>query len=118
MILRGPRNVEAFENRRVHDGEGFAIARRLFTRTDLSSSVFFFNESWLQPGSSYGEHGHQGDEEIYYIIDGAGLMRVDGEEETVGPGDAILTKSGSRHSLRNVGQTPLKVLVIGAKLIE
>jgi mannose-6-phosphate isomerase-like protein (cupin superfamily) len=116
MILRGRRNVEARENHRVHDGEGFAVARRLFTRADFSSGLFFYNESWLQPGSSYGEHRHEGDEEVYYVLEGTGLMRVDDEEQEVGPGDAILTKSGSRHSLRNTGQTALKLLVIGARV--
>ena len=116
MLLRGPGTVESFVNHRVHGGEGHAVARRLFTKEDFSSSLFFFNESSLQPGASYGEHGHEGDEEVYYIVEGTGLMMVDGEERPVGPGDAVLTKSGSRHSLRNTGDTPLKVLVIGAKL--
>jgi redox-sensitive bicupin YhaK (pirin superfamily) len=118
MILRGPATTEAIEVHHVHDGEGSALTRRLFAREDFSSGLLFCHDSWLQPGSSYGEHGHRGDEELYYIIDGTGLMQVDGEARDVGPGDAILTKSGSRHSLRNTGSTPLKVLVIGAKLSE
>jgi mannose-6-phosphate isomerase-like protein (cupin superfamily) len=118
MRLRGPRNVATFENHGVHGGEGFAIARRLFTADDFQSSLFFFNESTLQPGASYGDHPHVGDEEIYYIVEGRGLMQVDGEEQEVGPGDAILTRSGSHHSLRNTGDGALKVLVIGAKLGE
>jgi len=44
-------------------------------------------------------------------------MQVDGEEREVGPGDAVLTRSRSRHSLRNTGDGPLKVLVIGARLV-
>jgi mannose-6-phosphate isomerase-like protein (cupin superfamily) len=116
MLLRGPRNVPTFENHRVHDGEGFAIARRLFTGDDFRSSLFFFNESSLQPGSSYGDHPHTGDEEVYFIVEGRGIMQVDGEEQEVGPGDAILTQPGSHHSLRNTGDGPLKVLVVGARV--
>ncbi len=117
MLLRGPRNRETFENHGVHGGDGLAVARRLFTKEDFGSSLFFFNESTLQPGSSYGDHPHEGDEEVYYFVEGRGLMQVDGEEQEVGPGDAVLTRSGSHHSLRNVGGGPLKVLVIGAKLV-
>lgn len=116
MLLRGPRTVPAVENQRVHGGEGFAVARRLFTPQDFQSSLFFFNESALQPGSSYGDHRHEGDEEVYYIVEGRGLVQVDGEEQEVGPGDAVLTHAGSHHSLRNASDTPLKVLVIGARL--
>jgi mannose-6-phosphate isomerase-like protein (cupin superfamily) len=118
MLLRGPRNTQTFENHGVHGGDGFAVARRLFTRDDFASSMFFFNESSLQPGSSYGDHPHQGDEEIYYILEGRGLMQVDGEEQEVETGDAVLTRSGSHHSLRNIGNSPLRVLVIGARLVS
>jgi len=116
MLLRGPRNIDTFENHGVHGGEGFAVARRLFTAGDFESSLCFFNESTLQPGASYGDHPHAGDEEIYYIVEGQGLMQVDGGEQEVGTGDAVLTRSGSHHSLRNTGDGVLKVLVIGATL--
>ena len=114
MLLRGPRTTPTIENHAVHGGQGYAVARRLFTRTDFKSSLFFFSESSLQPGSSYGDHPHTADEEVYYIVEGRGLMQVDGEEQEVGPGDAVLTPPGSHHSLRNTGQGVLKVLVIGA----
>ncbi len=115
MLLRGPRTTPLHENHGVHGGEGFAVARRLFTRDDFKSSLFFFNESMLQPGSSYGDHSHSG-EEVYYIVEGQGVMQVDGEEKEVGPGDAVLTQPGSHHSLHNIGDGVLKVLVIGALL--
>jgi mannose-6-phosphate isomerase-like protein (cupin superfamily) len=118
MLIRGPRTTPTHENHGVHDGEGYAIARRLFTRADFKSNLFFFTESTLQPGSSYGDHLHRGDEEVYYIVEGHGLMQVDGEEREVGPGDAILTPSGSHHSLSNTGGGVLKVLVIGAEVTE
>jgi mannose-6-phosphate isomerase-like protein (cupin superfamily) len=51
-------------------------------------------------------HYHKRLTEIYYILEGAGEMELDGERHPVRPGDAILVKPGCRH--RAIGK--LKVL--------
>jgi len=49
-------------------------------------------------------------EEIYYILSGQGRMRLEGEERSVGPGDAILIAPGHRHKIWNSGAEPLILL--------
>ena len=68
-------------------------------------------ELTLEPGASIGNHLHDGDEEIYYVISGEGLMFVNDEEEAVTTGDIVLTKSGSHHGLKNTGPDILKIFV-------
>lgn len=51
-------------------------------------------------------HYHKRLTEIYYILEGAGEMELDGERHPVRPGDAILIKPGCRH--RAIGK--LRVL--------
>lgn len=51
-------------------------------------------------------HYHKKLTEIYYILEGAGEMELDGERHAVHPGDAVLIKPGCRH--RALGK--LKVL--------
>jgi mannose-6-phosphate isomerase-like protein (cupin superfamily) len=51
-------------------------------------------------------HYHKRLTEIYYILEGAGEMELDGERHPVCSGDAILIKPGCRH--RAIGK--LKVL--------
>jgi mannose-6-phosphate isomerase-like protein (cupin superfamily) len=53
-------------------------------------------------------HYHKKLTEVYYVLEGEGHMELDGERVPVGPGSAILIKTGCRH--RAVGQ--LRVLVI------
>ena len=80
--------------------------------TDLPNTVFrYVRDFTLLPGSSIGEHPHLGDDEIYFIISGTGVMVVDGEEQDVGPGAVVLTLSGSSHGLRNTGQEDLRMFV-------
>lgn len=67
-------------------------------------------EARLPPGRCTEAHRHPIAEEIYYILEGVGEMRLDGETRPVGPGDAIAIPPGSMHQIANVGQTVLKFL--------
>jgi len=52
------------------------------------------------------------DEEIYVIVDGLGLVTVDGESTDVGAGDVIVNRPGGTHGLVNVGTSPLRLVVV------
>ena len=53
-------------------------------------------------------HYHKRLTEIYYILEGEGVMELDAELHGVRPGDAILIKPGCRH--RAIGR--LRVIVV------
>lgn len=57
-------------------------------------------EASLPPGGRTDRHWHQNSEEIYFILEGAGVMEIDGEEREVGSGDGILIAAGSWHQIR------------------
>jgi quercetin dioxygenase-like cupin family protein len=56
-------------------------------------------EATLAPGQGTERHYHRLAEEIYLIVEGGGLLEVDGERREVGPGDAILIPVGAWHEL-------------------
>lgn len=60
-----------------------------------------------EPGSEQPMHSHPEAEQVYVIVAGTGLMRVDNEEREVGPGMLVLIPPGAQHAIRNVGDTPL-----------
>jgi uncharacterized cupin superfamily protein len=98
----------------IHEGSGKATVKSFFH--DRLELKIFFHNTVLRPGVSIGFHKHKGSEEIYYIISGKGLMRVDDETSEVGPGDAVLTKNGSSHGLENIGETDLRIIVVGGNV--
>ena len=100
---------------KCHGGSGQIVFRKLFDKNDFDSSLEFLHETEVLPGSTIGYHKHTGNEEIYYVIKGKGLMTVDGEENEVKNGDAVITQSGSSHSLKNIGKNNLKIIVFEAK---
>lgn len=67
-------------------------------------------EAQLPPGASTIPHHHVKTEEIYYILEGRGMMRVGAETSQVGPGDAIAIPPGTEHQITNVGPSQLRLL--------
>lgn len=67
-------------------------------------------EARLPVGVGSTPHYHVKTEEIYYILSGRGLMRVDDEVRPVGPGDAIAIPPGAPHQITNSGDDVLKFL--------
>jgi mannose-6-phosphate isomerase-like protein (cupin superfamily) len=56
-------------------------------------------EATLAPGQATRRHYHAATEELYAVVEGGGLIEIDGEERRVGPGDTVLIAPGARHRL-------------------
>ena len=67
-------------------------------------------EARLNVGASTQEHFHPRAEEIYYITEGSGRIRIEGTVRDVKPGDAIAIPPGQKHKLWNTGNTVLRLL--------
>jgi len=96
-----------------HDGSGTLHCTEMLAAYRRAGPGFrFIHDNILEPGASIGEHVHDGDEELYLILDGEGVARIDGEEKPVKAGDVIVTRSGHAHALRNSERGPMHLLVI------
>ncbi|MCA9122018.1 MAG: cupin domain-containing protein [Planctomycetaceae bacterium] len=67
-------------------------------------------EARLPVGGITTPHYHPLTEEIYYVLEGTGSMRIGEEVREVGPGDAIAIPPGATHQIRNTGGITLKFL--------
>jgi len=86
--------------------------RPLIDRTTSPINQCSLAEEILPPGASVTPHHHEVIEEIYYVIEGQGVMKIDGEEREVGEGDAIYIPRLARHTLTNTGEAPMKILLV------
>jgi len=91
-----------------HSGGGQTTAYSFFKTTPGLKLVF--RKRALKPGSAIGYH-EQTEDEIYYVLSGRGQMTLDGKTVDVGPGTAILTRTGSSHGLKQVGTDDLVILI-------
>jgi mannose-6-phosphate isomerase-like protein (cupin superfamily) len=63
----------------------------------------------MQPGGLQPVHAHL-PEQMYFILEGTGVMTVEDERQAVSPNDCVFIPSGSRHGLTNTGGTLLRYL--------
>ena len=102
--------VEVRENMR--GGTGKVTVRQYLKPEEIKARTRLCAELILSPGASIGAHDHVGEDEIYIIQKGRGIM-TDGEKEfPVAAGDAIVTGQGAAHSIRNTGSEDLAVTAI------
>ena len=83
--------------------------RSLLDRANAPVANQSLAEATLPPGTATQRHYHRVSEEFYYLLEGSGLMEIDGATRTVGPGDAILIPPGAWHQI-TAGNTPLRFL--------
>ena len=91
-----------------HGGAGTTTAYPFFA--DAPGLSFFFRKRVLHKGAGIGMHQHDKDE-VYYVVSGKGRYIMDGTIRDVGPGDAMLTRTGSTHSLMQDGDDELVILL-------
>ena len=92
----------------THNGGGRTVGYSFFDKTP--GMHFVFRKRALKPGAGIGYH-EQKEDEVYYVLSGKGVMTMDDKPVDVGPGTAILTRTGSSHGLKQTGNEDLVILI-------
>jgi mannose-6-phosphate isomerase-like protein (cupin superfamily) len=92
----------------THNGGGQTIGYSFFKSVPNLGVVF--RKRAFKPGSGVGLH-EQKEDEIYYVLSGKGTMTLDGKTVEITPGTAVLTRTGSTHSLKQVGDEDLVIMI-------
>jgi len=108
------KNLCCIESELVHSGS--VTAWTFFRADDFLSKILWFNDNLIQPGVAIEPHEHEDIEEVYYVLQGQGKMRIGKQGRSVSEGDAIYLPPRKTHTLRNTGTYPLKFVCIGAKV--
>jgi len=86
--------------------------RPLIDRTSSGVTQCSLAEEMLPPGCAVTAHHHREIEEIYYVVSGSGQMTVGDETREVNAGDAVYIPLGHRHTLRNTGSEPIRLILV------
>jgi mannose-6-phosphate isomerase-like protein (cupin superfamily) len=84
--------------------------RSLLDRSNAPVANQSLAEATIAPGQATVRHYHRDTEEIYYLVEGAGEMEIDGERARVTSGDAVLIPPGAWHQIRAGEPGPLRLL--------
>lgn len=95
-----------------YGGQGEIVFTDLVTPEELAPHAKLCSVLSLAPGVSLGEHAHEDNFEVYYIMKGKGIVTEKEGETEVGPGDVIYTTHGASHAIRNEGEEVLEFLAV------
>ena len=92
-------------------GDDGAVVRELASPHNSPLTRHSLAEIRHPPGTASLEHYHTEAEEVYYVLEGRGGVRIDGEMCDIGPGDVVVIIPGQRHSVWQEGDGDLVMLV-------
>jgi mannose-6-phosphate isomerase-like protein (cupin superfamily) len=81
--------------------------RTLFGGPATTTADFTAGVTELEPEGWLGHHRHQ-PSEIYYLLEGEGILTIDGAEHAVSAGTAVYIPGDSEHGIRNTGTGRLR----------
>jgi mannose-6-phosphate isomerase-like protein (cupin superfamily) len=84
--------------------------RSLLDRSNAPVAHQSLAEASIEAGEATVRHHHRESEEIYYLVEGAGEMEIDGERARVAAGDAVLIPPGAWHQIRADAAGPVRLL--------
>ncbi|MBQ7606502.1 MAG: cupin domain-containing protein [Desulfovibrionaceae bacterium] len=93
-------------------GPGLLHAHKILEPDAFAGKGRLFNHCVLHPGEGIGEHPHNNEFEVYYILKGTGLYSDNGTETTVEAGDVTVCSSGEKHGLKNTGSEDLVFIAL------
>jgi mannose-6-phosphate isomerase-like protein (cupin superfamily) len=89
-----------------------AFSKLLVNPKSVGSKHFDFRISSYQPKGYCSCHAHQVQEQIYYVLQGKGIMEMDDLKKVVDPHTVIHIPPGVRHAIYNTGLEDLVFFVI------
>lgn len=69
----------------------------------------------LSPGSKIEEHLHEGENEVFYFMEGEPVFKVNGEAFRAKPGDGITVNAGEKHGVENDTGSEVKMVFVKIK---
>lgn len=91
---------------------GGAFSKMLVRPETTGSKQIDYRISVYQPRAFVAPHKHRVQEQIYHILDGEGLMEIEGERTVVRPDEVIFIPPGVEHAIYNTGLTDLRFIVV------
>jgi mannose-6-phosphate isomerase-like protein (cupin superfamily) len=91
---------------------GGALSKPLVDPEVSESKLIDHRISCYQPMAHVAPHTHKIQEQVYHVLEGEGMMEIDGERRVVRRHDVVFIPPGVEHALYNSGLTDLVFIVV------
>jgi quercetin dioxygenase-like cupin family protein len=96
----------------VESGEDVGVTWRTLTSADRTPTAqLTTGVCEIAPGGELALHRHP-TLELYYFLEGSGLVRLGGAERSVRPGITVSIPADLPHGIRNTGTLPLRLFYV------
>ena len=106
-MIRKKQELNVVKMPELKGGNGTAEFCHILSAEELGKAGRLFARTVLHPGASVGYHIHEGEYEVYYILQGTAKLTQDGEVYELQPGDMSVCPDGSAHGIENCGDQDL-----------
>ena len=96
----------------VRGGTGLTGFLHIVSSENLPEKSRLFSVVSLEKGSSIGQHEHAGETEIYYVLEGEGVLDDNGVKKPFFKGDCNVCGDGGYHAIANEKDETLKFLAV------
>jgi len=87
-------------------------ADRMGKGTIFQSPRLLVGLNCFEPGQSHALHSHAGMDKVYQVVEGEGIILLDGQELPIKAGELVVAPEGVPHGIRNSSSSRLLVLAI------
>lgn len=91
---------------------GGALSKPLVRPETAGSRLMDYRISTYQPMAYVQLHTHKVQEQVYHVLDGEGMMEMDGRRQVVRRHDVIFIPPGVEHGISNTGLGDLTFIVV------
>jgi len=111
-MIRKAAQMETEVRNQIRGGIGSVTVQHFFKKEEITARTRMCSRLILPPGASIGLHKHEGEDELFVVTRGKGLIDDGQTREQVQAGDAILTGKGEAHAVINNGLEPLEIIAV------
>lgn len=91
---------------------GGALSKQLVSPEACGARRIDHRISRYQPKAYVETHVHRVQEQVYHVLEGEGLLELDGQKRVVRKHDVVFVPPGVHHGLTNTGLTDLVFIVV------
>ncbi len=98
------------ERENMRGGDGVVKLFHALPEGQLPPHIRLLSPIVLEKGCGIGDHAHNGETEVFYVVRGEGVYNDNGSVRAFREGDMSFTGSGAHHSVYNEKDDPLVLL--------
>ena len=111
-MIRKSSEMRSEVREKMRGGEGAVTIRHHFAQEEFGAKVRLCATLTLPPGASIGTHQHEGEDEVYIVTRGSGVLDDGATRTRIAAGDSVLTGKGASHAVKNDGKDDLEIIAV------